>query len=475
MEIKKVCLYLRKSRNDTDLSLDLVLKRHYAQLTDLCKRQGLTIIETYKEIVSADTIEKRPQMQALLNDVLDGLYYAVVVMDLDRLSRGNQVDQLEILETFKSSNTLIITPSKTYDLRQNDYDEDFFDFALFMSRQEYKVIKRRLMRGKKQAIKEGYYIAPRLPFGYSKEKRGRGYVLIPNDKAVYVKDIFSKYASGVKSMEICQYLNTLGVTTAQGGAFDDEKLKRILRNATYIGKINTNVHGNLETYDGKHAPIIDKELYYKVQERLASKSTKQQKSKQLINPLATLFKCNSCGRTMQLSKVYGYVYLVCPNVNCDTKSSSLESVENRLIKELSAALKDYKYIVTNYDSFNTKDSIENEKKALNKEIEKIKGMLDKACDMLELGVYSKEKYLERTDKLTKNMDMIQERLKELSAVSEDKNNLQTAIPIIEKVINDYNLLSPTDKNKLLKAILSKVVYHKGKLDKDFTLDIYTKV
>ena len=470
--IKKVCLYLRKSRNETELPLDVILNRHETQLKDYCQRNNLVIIETYKEIVSADTIENRPQMQALLNDVLDGLYYGVVVMDLDRLSRGNQLDQVEILETFKSTNTLIITPSKTYDLKANDYDEDFFDFALFMSRREYKLIKRRLMRGRRQAIKEGYYIAPRCPFGYSKEKKGRGFVLIPNENAKYVKEIFEKYASGTSAMVICKYLNTLGVTTAQGGVFDDERLKRILKNQTYIGKINSNVHSKLETYDGRHEPLIDVALFDKVQERLAIKSTKQKVDKVLKNPLATIIKCGKCGRTLQYSKTYGYIYLVCPNVNCTTSSSRLEKVENRLLNELQSALKDFRYIV-DYQPVKTDNT--KEINALKKEVEKINGMLSVACDMLETGVYTKDKYLERVKVLDSRLELIQERLKVLSVGSTEKETAQNAIPILEKVLSDYPLLAPVDKNKLLKAIVDKVIYEKEKKDKDFKLTIYSKL
>ena len=80
--------------------------------------------------------------------------------------RGNQIDQAEILEIFKKSATKIYTLNKVYDLSSdNDFDEDFFEFGLFMSRREYKIIKRRLQRGKKQALKEGYYTHSNPPYG----------------------------------------------------------------------------------------------------------------------------------------------------------------------------------------------------------------------------------------------------------------------------------------------------------------------
>ena len=54
-------------------------------------------------------------MIELLSEVEKGMYDAVLVMDIDRLGRGNMQDQGLILSTFKKSNTKIITPRKVYD------------------------------------------------------------------------------------------------------------------------------------------------------------------------------------------------------------------------------------------------------------------------------------------------------------------------------------------------------------------------
>ena len=118
----------------------------------------------------------------------------VVVVELERLSRGNQIDQVEITETFKNSNTKIYTLNKVYDLSSEDsFDEDFFEFGLFFSRRDYKAIKRRMQRGKLQAQKEGYYTGSHLPYGFSKVRGDRGCVLIPNDETKIVQLIFNKY------------------------------------------------------------------------------------------------------------------------------------------------------------------------------------------------------------------------------------------------------------------------------------------
>lgn len=116
---------------------------------------GLSIEKIYREVVSGESIAARPQMQKLLEDVQLGDYHGVVVVELERLSRGNPIDQAEVLEIFKKSQTKIYTLNKIYDFSvDDDLDEEFFEFGLFMSRREYKVIKRRLLRGSKPRRKD---------------------------------------------------------------------------------------------------------------------------------------------------------------------------------------------------------------------------------------------------------------------------------------------------------------------------------
>lgn len=115
--VKDVAIYLRKSREDEELKEE-TLARHEKMLLDYCKRNKLNIVKTYKEVVSGESIANRPEMQKLLDDVASGLYNGVVCVEIERLSRGNQLDQCELLDVFKSSNTKIYTLNKIYDFRR---------------------------------------------------------------------------------------------------------------------------------------------------------------------------------------------------------------------------------------------------------------------------------------------------------------------------------------------------------------------
>lgn len=163
---RTAAVYLRKSRMEEGMDTDEVLRKHRQGLDECAQRHGLDILEYYPEVVSGESLYARPQMLRLLEDVESGRFDAVLCMDLDRLSRGRMKDQGIILDAFKDSGTLIVTPEKVYDL-SDEIDDELAEFKTFMSRREYKIINKRLRRGLKRSIQDGCYVA-NAPYGYKK-------------------------------------------------------------------------------------------------------------------------------------------------------------------------------------------------------------------------------------------------------------------------------------------------------------------
>lgn len=137
------CMYLRKSRKDEEAELrgeGETLKRHELILSELAKAKEIHVSQIYRELVSGDTIGSRPVMQRLLSDIESNVWDGVLVMEVERLARGDTIDQGLVAQAFKYSGTKIITPIKTYD-PSSEFDEEYFEFGLFMSRREYKTDK----------------------------------------------------------------------------------------------------------------------------------------------------------------------------------------------------------------------------------------------------------------------------------------------------------------------------------------------
>ena len=231
MIMETYCIYLRKSRADAEAEArgeGETLARHENTLLELARRKRFPISKIYREIVSGDTIAARPQMQQLLQDVESGTYAGVLVMEVERLARGDTIDQGIVAQAFKFSDTKIVTPIKTYD-PSNEFDEEYFEFSLFMSRREYKTIKRRMQAGRAAAAREGKYVGNIPPYGYDRKKieNDSGYTLVPNEKAEIVKSIFEWYTIGavmpdgtrqrIGTTNIANKLHQMGVQTAKGG------------------------------------------------------------------------------------------------------------------------------------------------------------------------------------------------------------------------------------------------------------------
>lgn len=301
-------LYLRKSRADLEAEErgeGETLARHEKMLIELARRYGFSIGKIYREIVSGESIEARPVVQELLKDVESGRWKGVLVVEVERLARGDTMDQGRVAKSFKFSNTKIITPIKIYD-PNDEFDEEYFEFGLFMSRREYKTINRRLQRGRVSSVKEGKYVGSVAPFGYDRVKlvKDKGYTLAKNDEAPVVEKMFQIYAyNEIAINEVVRRLNLAGYKPRKAKEWTISAVKDILSNPIYIGKIRWDSRKTVKEYrngkivntrprnenytlcDGLHEPIIDMETWNIVQEKRSKHTPAVIHNKVVQNPL----------------------------------------------------------------------------------------------------------------------------------------------------------------------------------------------
>ena len=194
------------------------------------------------------------EIQKLIKDCYDGKYKGILIVEVTRLSRGNQGDAQKIMDCLKYSNMnnglLVITPTKTYDVAHNTDDEEYMEFELFMSRREHKMIGKRMLRGRHQSVVEGNYISSYRPYGYNIIKTRTSRTLIPNkDEAPIVKMIFDMAVNqNMSSGKIARYLTISGIPTYYGEReWNPDTIKAILTNETYTGKVRWNYTMKIKT------------------------------------------------------------------------------------------------------------------------------------------------------------------------------------------------------------------------------------
>ena len=366
--IGEYALYLRKSRADLEAEArgeGETLARHEKMLMELARKYNFSIGKIYREIVSGESIAARPVAQELLRDVESGRWKGVLVVEVERLARGDTMDQGRVAKSFKFSNTKIVTPMKIYD-PNNEFDEEYFEFGLFMSRREYKVINRRLQRGRETSVGEGKFVGSIPPFGYDrvKLKNDKGFSLEKNHEAETVKKIFDLYAyHDIAINEVVRQLNVLGEKPRRVKEWSISAVKDILSNPVYIGKIRWNSRKTVKEYkngqiiktrprskeyilvNGLHEAIIDEKTWQIVQEKRSKHVPAVVHNKEVQNPLVGLVYCAKCGKKMQRRpyKLKGWdETLICSNTTCDNVSSKLYIVEDKIISSLKEWLVNYK-------------------------------------------------------------------------------------------------------------------------------------
>ncbi len=499
----KYAMYLRKSRADLEAEKDgegETLARHRKILTDLAVRKGLYVERIYEEVVSGETIDARTEIQSLIKDCYAGKYKGIIVMDISRLSRGNQGDAQTILDCLKFSNTnrgvLVVTPSKTYDIAHNHDDEEYMEFELFMSRREYKMIKRRLDRGKEQAVVEGNYIASYRPFGYNIVKTRKSRTLVPNEyEAPYVQMIFDMAAKeNAPLTHIADRLQALGVKPHKAEFWSSITVRRMLRNPVYIGKVKWRERVRIKTmegdkvktkissytdqymiYDGKHKPLVDLETYEAVLKRFPNPRVKTKNK--LVNPLAGMVRCPKCGVMFRYKKFpSGKHRLTHDNKysDCKVKSVLIYDVMEALKYALKLHIEDFT-IKINSDEVVDEDRINQEIATIQSEIRKIETRKSKLFDGWEAGTITDNEFVERKSVLSDRIENMKIQIMELeSSIPEQidyKDKITTLHQTID-IIND-NDLTIGDLNTFLRKVIERIEFSRENIN-EFILDVYLK-
>lgn len=518
------CAYLRKSRADRDAELrgeEETLARHKRILTELSERMQKPISKFYSEVVSGETISARPVMQQLLSDVEAGMWTGVFVVEVERLARGNTKDQGIVADAFKYSNTVIITPAKTYD-PGNEFDEEYFEFGLFMSRREYKTINRRLQRGRIASVKEGNFIGGSAPYGYRKVKLSKGCTLeIIPEQAEVVRQIYNWYCYGEQQSDgsfcrlgtdaIAAKLDAMGINPSINQNWSKATISDMLKNLTYTGKVffgqykevKTSVNGNIvkkRVYDpnhlvapGKHEAIISDDLFVLASKirRFNQKNTLPAASS-LQNPLSGIVYCKKCGALMTRlapNSRNRYSTLKCPNRYCSNISSPLFLVERQILQYLRDWLRAYEVDnkIIDFSPVVNEISLTLETiKKLDADTVQLTSQLNRAYDLLEQGVYTVDIFKERQAALKSSIAALDEQRKksekDLNRFYELQETQNRFAPRVRHLLDTYETNSTAVNNEILKSLIERVLYEKnerntrGKLDNcNFSLQIYPHI
>lgn len=492
---KQYAIYLRKSRADMEMEAlgeGETLARHQHMLEALAQKHEIhpDQITIYREVVSGDSISERPEMQRLLADVYAKKYAGVLVVEVERLARGNTKDQGEVADAFQVSDTKIITPMKIYD-PNNEFDQEYFEFGLFMSRREYKTIKRRLEAGKKQSVMEGNYILPQRILGYNivrTSKKDR-YLVENPEEAKIVHMIFDWFTESKRSTGwIAQELTRMGVPTMKKlrGEWNRGTIRDMLSNVHYIGLVWWNKQNTVKEFDekagklvkvrkkntapevfkGKHKGIISEEQFQKAQNIIESQKQPSAKvNTEIVSPLAGILACCECGRQMKLQTYPDNRrsrYAHPRSITCTRKSVAMTLVIDAVTGALRESIGDFEMKMQNGN--NQSELLQHAERIqlMEAELAKLEKKKRRLFDSWEAddGTYTHDEFIERKQMYTRSIDEIKKQIQEAKQSAPEPVDFEERIYTIRRMISclENPNLPAKEKNDFLKQYIEVIKY-----------------
>lgn len=370
-------LYLRLSKEDGDkdesdsiVNQKELIKEYLKSRPDICIHE-IRVDDGYSGINF-----ERPAFQKVLNDIKEGKVNCVIVKDLSRFGR-NYIEVGKYIEKiFPYLGVRFIAINDNYDsiAINNQNDKIAISFKNLINDAYCRDISIKIRSNLEVKRKRGKYVGAFAPYGYKKSDRDKNQLVIDEDAAETVRDIFKMYLQGMSIHKIAKYLNEMGVLTpfeykkSLGSKFytgfkrnEDSKwthitVIRILKNCVYTGDL---VQGKETTPNYKvkkkikrdknlwsfvenvHEPIVTIENYDNVQ-RLLKNDTRTSMKKEKLYCLSGIIKCGDCGSNMSRKTVLSgkkkFVYYVCGNhkynKQCSSHSIRAEGLEQCILNIL---------------------------------------------------------------------------------------------------------------------------------------------
>lgn len=484
-------MYLRKSRADNaSETIQEVLAKHEGILQEYAQREygaPIPAEDIYREVVSGETISDRPMMQRLLQALETGTVSQVLVVDPQRLTRGDLEDCGRVVNSFRYTRVPVVTPMKTYDL-QDKYDRKFFEMELMRGNDYLEYTKEILLRGRIASVKRGYYINSSIPYGYSRlfldPAHRKGPTLTPDPaEAPAVKLAFDLFVNqGISVYGICVRLEELGFTPRRSAHWRAATLRDMLSNPVYAGKIRWGWRATEKAMDdgeiistrprkkdyllvdGIHEPLVDGETFARAQE-LLKKNARVRNDTTIKNPLATLLYCQ-CGRTMPYHSYHSSRgiqrnrYGCTDQRHCGRRSVKADDLQARVIRSLQKTLDNYRLELAQDNSGEILRHQETVA-AITAKLEELHHREDQQFDLLESGVYTKDVFLRRNKKLADQRQALELSLQTLMDNAPTQERTRSIVRQLSDALEALTdpTVPPTRQNFLLKQVIDRIVYY----------------
>lgn len=470
-------------------------------LIEYCNKHDYEVFKTYADKgISGKDIKHRPAMQKLLEDATKKCFNLVISWKINRISR-KLADAIKIVDLLEQNGIAYLSYSEPFETNTPAGKMQFQMMAL-IGEFERSTISQNVKMGMCAKARSGEWCGGVPPLGYKwvvmegteNSSRKKSRLEVDETEAATVRLIYELYASGKGYKAIVNQLNKEGYKTKQGNDFSVAQLKTILTNPVYIGKVRYNVRRDWNEkrrhninpepiiVDGIHDPIIETDLWERVQNMLKQKSGKPSRLYDGEYPLTGILRCPECGAGMVISRTTNkkkdgtkkrITYYACGawknkgTAVCHSNMIRVEKANAVVYRELEKLFNNEYFLKTVLKKVN--DSSQRSIRAANKDLkfyEKELKLYESRKDNLfkayENEIISSEELMERKNTLVKEEERIRSRIAEARNVLAQEHRNEISYDVIKNILQSFSKVLMDEhierglKKQLLHMLISEI-------------------
>ena len=316
MKNYKAAIYLRLSKEDIEINNSIDMQREIT--TKYAKQHNYNIIEEYVDNGYSGILDSRPALDKLITDITRNKINMLIIKDMSRLTRDKNLTSYYTDIFFPDNDVRLISVTEYIDTGERYDIDDVVALRGIVNQSYLEDISKKIKAVKTNFKKQGKFIEASVVYGYQKDKLDKTKIVLDENVAYVVKEIFELFINNVGPTEIAKRLNSKHIQTPsqylklknQGKYWTKSIVNRILNNPIYCGRLVLNKYENniklkkritnrknqYKYLENTHEAIIEPEVFEEVQ-RIKGNITKED-LKEYVYLLKGLVFCKNCGRKM---------------------------------------------------------------------------------------------------------------------------------------------------------------------------------
>lgn len=377
--MEKAAIYCRLSEEDRNKKKETddsnSIRNQKAMLLEYSIQQGWEVYHIYSDDNYTGADRNRPEFNRMLEDAQAHQFDIILCKSQSRFTRELELVEKYIHGLFPVWGIRFVSLIDNADTanKGNKKSRQINGLVNEWYLEEMSENIRAVLANRR---KNGFHIGAFALYGYKKDPAQKGHLMIDEEAAAIVREVFTLFSQGVGKTAIARMLNARGVPNPteykrlHGLRYQQPKRKNstlwkysaishMLTNEMYIGNMVQGKYGSVsyKTKQNKprpkenwyrmehtHEAIIDRGLWDRVQTLIAAKAKPFDAG--TVGLFAGKARCANCGYTMRSSKNRGKHYLQCSNRHvakdaCIGAFIAVEKLEKIVIQELNALSQRY--------------------------------------------------------------------------------------------------------------------------------------